>query len=310
MRILVVGAGSIGGYFGGRLAAAGRDVTFLVRERRAEVLNANGLRILSPAGDLHVEAPKTVLAADISAPFDLIILSCKAYDLNDAARSFASAVGPETLILPLLNGMRHLDVLDRLFVIDRVLGGQCMISTTLDADGRIHHLAPMQTLVLGARSSAQIGGDTAVFAHLADAGFEVRLSPDIVQEMWEKWVFIAASAGITTLLRASVGDIVAAGGSVIASALLDECLGIAARSRHPCGTAARERALGIITSAASPLTASMMRDMEAGARIEADHVIGDLIARAGDIATPLLNIVSVNLKAYENRKNRESRQSV
>ena len=181
MRILVVGAGSIGGYFGGRLAAAGRDVTFLVRKRCAEVLKANGLRILSPAGDLHIKAPNTLLAAGITAPFDLIILSCKAYDLNDAARSFAAAVGPQTLILPLLNGMRHLDVLDRLFGIDRVLGGQCMISATLDADGRIHHLAPMQTLVLGVRSSAQIGGDTAVFAHLADAGFEVRLSPDIVQ---------------------------------------------------------------------------------------------------------------------------------
>ncbi|TWB45538.1 ketopantoate reductase [Rhizobium sp. ERR 922] len=306
MRILVVGAGSIGGYFGGRLAAAGRDVTFLVRERRAEMLRKDGLKIVSPAGDLHIPAPSLILSQEISTPFDLIILSCKAYDLDEAARSFSPAVGPRTLILPLLNGMRHLDLLDERFGRDHVLGGQCMISTTLDADGTIRHLAPMQTLVFGARLGTQAKAAAEVSDVLSSAAFDVRLSADISQDMWDKWVFIASSAGITTLLRASIGDIVAAGGSALSMALLEECLGIAARSGHPSAPQARERAQGLLTAAGSPMTASMMRDMENGARIEADHIIGDLIARSGDAATPLLNMVLVNLKAYQNRRSREA----
>ncbi len=308
MRILVVGAGSIGGYFGGRLAAAGRDVTFLVRERRAEMLRKDGLSIVSPAGDLHIPAPRLILSQEIKDPFDLIILSCKAYDLDEAARSFSAAVGPRTLILPLLNGMRHLDLLDDRFGQDHVLGGQCMISTTLDADGTIRHLAPMRALVFGPRFGSQARGSTEVSGILSNAGFDVRLSADISQDMWDKWVFIASSAGVTTLLRASIGDIVAAGGSALSVALLEECLEIAARSGHPSAQQSRERALGLLTAAGSPMTASMMRDMENWARIEADHIIGDLIARSGDLATPLLNTVLVNLKAYENRRNREAQQ--
>src|SRR6202043_1931860 len=110
MRILVVGAGAIGGYFGGRLLQAGRDVTFLVRPRRAAELAKAGLIVKSPHGDVTLAAPATTLSENIRRPFDLVLLSCKAYDLEGAMDSFAAAVGPETMILPLLNGMKHLDV--------------------------------------------------------------------------------------------------------------------------------------------------------------------------------------------------------
>jgi len=308
MRILVVGAGSIGGYFGGRLMAAGRDVTFLVRERRAGMLQKDGLKIVSPSGDLHIPDPKLVLSQEIDAPFDLIILSCKAYDLDEAVRSFSAGVGPRTLILPLLNGMRHIDFLDNRFGQEHVLGGECMISTTLDPDGTIRHLAPMQTLVFGARFDSQAQGAAEVARDLTNAGFDLQLSANIMQDMWDKWVFIASSAGITTLLRASIGDIVAAGGNVLSVALLEECIGIAARSGYPSSTHVRERTQGMLTAAGSPMTASMMRDMENGARTEASHIIGDLIARSDNAATPLLNTVLINLQAYQNRRNREAQQ--
>src|SRR5688572_19463643 len=132
MRFLVVGAGATGGYFGGRLLEVGRDVTFLVRPARAERLAAAGLVITSPAGDVAVLPPPTVLAANLRTPFDVVILACKAYDLEGAIASFAPAVGPNTAVVPLLNGMRHLDALDARFGADRVLGGSCFISAKLD----------------------------------------------------------------------------------------------------------------------------------------------------------------------------------
>src|ERR1700730_494583 len=136
MRILVVGAGGIGGYFGGRLLEAGRDVTLLVRPRRAAELARTGLSIRSPLGDVHVPAPPTVSAERLAGAFDLVLLSCKAYDLEGAMDSVAPAVGADTAILPLLNGMRHLDLLEARFGAGKVLGGQCLISTVLDVDGR------------------------------------------------------------------------------------------------------------------------------------------------------------------------------
>src|SRR5947207_1071353 len=155
MRILVVGAGALGGYFGGRLKEAGRDVTFLVRPRRVEQLAKTGLLVRSPKGDIAIAAPPTVLSENIRAPFDLILLSCKAYDLPSAMDSFAPAVGPNTAILPLLNGMKHMDLLGARFGAGAVLGGQCIISATLDAEGRVVHLNDLHFLSFGEQSGAQ-----------------------------------------------------------------------------------------------------------------------------------------------------------
>jgi len=122
MRVLVVGAGAIGGYFGGRLLEAGRDVTFLVRPRRAAELARAGLVIESPNGDVTLPNPPTVQANALAEKFDVVLLSCKAFDLEDAMKSVAPAVGPQTSIIPLLNGMRHLDALEARFGANQVLG--------------------------------------------------------------------------------------------------------------------------------------------------------------------------------------------
>src|ERR1700756_2467083 len=137
MRILVVGAGAIGGYFGARLAAAGRNVTFLVRPKRAEQLARGGLFVRSPNGDVKVAPPPVGTEATLRDPYDLVFLSCKSFDLEGAMSSFARAVGPDTAILPMLNGMGHIDTLQKRFGAGSVLGGQCQISTTLDAEGRV-----------------------------------------------------------------------------------------------------------------------------------------------------------------------------
>src|SRR5262245_59816992 len=227
MRFLVVGAGATGGYFGGRLLEAGRDVTFLVRPARAERLAATGLTITSPAGNVTLRSPPTVLANELRTPFDAVILSCKAYDLDGAIESFAPAVGRDTAVVPLLNGMRHLDALDSRFGADRVLGGSCFISAKLDEGGQIIHLSDIHRLAFGERAGGRSSRVEAIAADMAGAKFEVVASDQILLEMWEKWVFLASLAGVTCLTRSAVGDVVAAGGADLAAALLDECRTIA-----------------------------------------------------------------------------------
>ena len=266
MRVLVVGAGAIGGYFGGRLVEAGHDVSFLVRSRRAAELARTGLVIRSRLGDIDLSAPQTVTADVLRQPFDLVILSCKAYDLDDAMASVAPAVRPETMILPLLNGMRHLDALEARFGANHVLGGQCLISAALDPDGRILHLSDNHILSFGERDGSRSARVEAVASVLSSARFEARLSEAILQEMWEKWVFIATGAGITCLMRAAIGDIVAAGAAQLATGLFDECTTIATGRGFPPRPEFLERTRLMLTAPGSPLTASMLRDIERGRR--------------------------------------------
>jgi 2-dehydropantoate 2-reductase len=288
MRILVVGAGAIGGYFGGRLHEAGRDISFLVRPQRAKELAQSGLVIVSPAGNATLRDVKTVLAENIAQPFDLVLLSCKAYDLGSAISSFAPAVGPSTAILPLLNGMRHLDKLDRKFGKSRVLGGQCVIAATLNKERAIVHLNDMHALSFGERDGGMSERIQAIATAMQGAKFDAHASEKIVREMWDKWVFLATLAGATCLFRGSVGDILAAPqGAERMLDLLEECRAVANANGYAPRADVSERMRKTLT-AASSLTASMLRDIEGNARIEADHIIGNLIDRAGvECKTPV-----------------------
>ena len=306
MRWLIVGAGALGGYFGARLLAAGRDVTFLLRPRRAEQHARTGLVVASRFGDLALPTPRHVLADGIDGPYDVVVVACKAYDLAETIESFAPAVGPDTAILPLLNGMRHFDALQARFGSERVLGGLAIISATLDDAGTVRHLNDLHLLAFGELDGTRSARVEAIRRDCDGAGFEGRASDDIVQELWEKWIFIATFAGLTCLMRSSIGDIVAAGGAGLGVALADECAAIAAASGRAPRAETMARVRAAVAAAVSPISASMLKDLERGARVEADHVIGDLLARAGHAAAPptLLRIASVHLKTYEARRTR------
>jgi 2-dehydropantoate 2-reductase len=307
MRILMVGAGGLGGYYGARLLAAGRDVTFLVRPATAEQLAAKGLRMTSPAGDVTIEQPQTVLAGNLQEHFDLVILTCKARDLDSAIDSLAPAMGPDSMVLPLLNGMAHMARLDARFGRARVLGGSCFISTTRGADGVVRHLGEPDRLVFGDRDDPAGERIEQVAKAMCGAGFDAGLVPDIEQAMWEKWCFIAASAGSTCLMRAAIGDLVAAGVEGIALRLFAENGSIAAAYGHPMGEEIVGRVNTMFHQKGSLFMASMLRDLEAGAPIEAQQIVGDLLelGRAKAIATPVLEIVFAHLRCYEERRKRQ-----
>ncbi len=305
MRTLVVGAGAIGGYFGGRMLQAGRDVTFLVRPRRAAELADAGLVIKSPNGDVTLRQPPTVLANDIAEPFDVVLLSCKAFDLDDAMKSFVGAVGPRTAIIPLLNGMLQLDRLDEKFGRERVLGGLCAIAVTLNERREVVQLQPMQSLNFGERDGTLSERVRAIAEVMASGRFGSVASEHIIQEMWEKWVFLASLAAATCLMRASVGTILAApGGKDFILGMLDECSAVAAAEGFAPRAPFLERTRGMLTAEGSQMTASMFRDIKAGAPVEADHVVGDLIARgdAAKVPVPRLRTAYTHLKAYERQR--------
>jgi 2-dehydropantoate 2-reductase len=302
MRILILGAGGIGGYFGGRLAEAGMDVTFLVRPARSARLASSGLRIISPLGDALI-TPK--IASRVEHPFDLVILSCKAYDLEAAIAAIGPGVGSQTLILPLLNGLAHLDRLDAAFGPDHTAGGAAHISVTLSPDGVIHHLNKLQSITYGARTPAQTARCDMLAELFARAPFPTRNAEDIMREMWEKFAFITAAAGITGLMRANVGAIMATrDGARLTRQMVKECANVAEAAGYPIRAKAMDWALSFLTQGGSDFTASMLRDLENGGKIEADHLQGDMIRRGAslDVATKLLSVALCHFQAYENRR--------
>ena len=283
MRILVLGAGAIGGYFGGRLVQAGGDVAFLVRERRAEQLRARGLVVRSPHGDFTVPARAVVRAADAGA-VDLVIVTCKSYDLDSAIESIAPAVGATTCVLPLLNGVAHVDRLISVFGAARVAGGSCAIPATLAPDGEVVQLGTFHSIVFGRLAATDAGAQPKLEALrdlYARTPVPVEIATDMMGALWEKFVGLATLAAMTCLMRASVGDIVSTeDGEALVAEAFAACVATAAAEGHPPREAAVQRFRAMLGDRTSTLTASMLRDLEAGGRTEGAHIVGDMLRRA------------------------------
>jgi 2-dehydropantoate 2-reductase len=260
------------------------------------------LSVRSPRGDIRLPAPPTVTAERLQKGFGLILLSCKAYDLAGAIESVAPAVDSDTAILPLLNGMRHLDVLKERFGPDRILGGQCVIAATLDQDGNVTHLNDVHQLSFGELGNPRSARARAIEELFSKAKFDSRRSDAILQEMWEKWVFIATLAGSTCLMRGPVGDIVRCAGADFMRQMLGQCASIAQSQGFAPRPQTLQRSEAVLTDPDSTFTASMLRDLEQGSRTEADHIIGDLLARRATAAMSLLDIAYAHLKVYELRR--------
>ncbi|WP_160287151.1 2-dehydropantoate 2-reductase [Pseudomonas knackmussii] len=301
MRILVVGAGSTGGFFGARLAQAGRDVTFLVRPSREQVLRENGLRVLSPHGDFSL-TPRLVTADSLDGLYDLVLLTVKAYALDAALNDLAPAIGPDSMILPVLNGMHHVEAVTRRFGAGALLGGVCKIASTLDSQGRIVQYGTLNDLAYGEMDGSRSERIQRVDECLRGAGFDARLSASIRREMWEKWILLASLGGITCLMRGSVGEVVAAPqGSAFALRLIDEVVAVVRTVGEPPSEAFLGEARRLLTLRGSPQTSSMYRDLIGGHPVEAEQIIGDLLQRGqqAGLDTPLLQAVYVHLSVYQ-----------
>jgi 2-dehydropantoate 2-reductase len=304
MKVVSLGAGAIGGYFGGRLVEGGCDLTFLVREGRKAVLQTNGLRIESGFGNFSSPV-KAVTREEITAPADLLLLTCKAYDLPSAIEAIRPAVGPQTAILPLLNGLSHIDDLNRAFGAACVLGGSAKIAVTMLPNGTIKHLNDWRFVNFGEQDgtmSERLGAVKALFDRTSVVATAV---PNIIAGMWEKLVQLATVAGATSVMRANIGEIARTDeGSALMVELFETNAEIARRAGFPPSAGFLDDYRATLNDRKSASTASMLRDMEGKSQIEADHIIGYLLRKARDygVDDSLLRVIYVNLKAYEQRR--------
>jgi 2-dehydropantoate 2-reductase len=299
MSILIVGAGATGGYFGGRLTQAGRDVTFLVTQRRAAVLGQRGLRIVG-SGGTEIITPRLVTPERLSAIADTVFIAVKAAALEAVIKEIGPAVGPETMIVPILNGMRHIGALNQAFGSSRVLGGVAVLATQLDDNGDVRQLNDDVSLLIGTQDRLRTAGAERTGSELSGAGFPVAISNDILAAMWYKWAFIAAAGALTCLLRGAVGEIMAAGGDDVARAIVEETNSIAGAAGYPIPDSQARQTTQALTAAGSPFTSSMYRDLQQGRRVEVETILGDLIAegRKANLHTPLLEAATVALRVY------------
>ncbi len=304
LRFLVLGAGAVGGYFGGRLAEAKADVTFLVRPARAATLREHGLVIESPMGNLRLPV-QIATAETLAGTFDTVLLTAKAYDLDQAIAAISPAVGPTTAILPVLNGLGHLDRLDAAFGPERVLGGVAYIGATLTADGIIRHLNRIHGITFGGRSGGVGDRVRGIAQAFAATRVNAPASDNILLDMWGKFVMITALAGMNCLMRGSVGEIMGTeDGESLMLELLAECQAVATASGYAPRPQHRDQCQAMLTERGSDNSASMRRDLEAGQRTEGEAVLGDMLrrARALGIPAPVLRIAVCHVQTHENRR--------
>ena len=305
MRILILGAGALGGYFGGRLHQAGLDPYFLVRPGRAAVLARDGLRITSGLGDYQAKVT-TITPEALTPGWDVVLLTCKAYDLTEAIETIRPAVDARTAILPVLNGISHIETLQHTFGAERVLGGFAKIQASLAPDGTIRHLNDWRWLTFGEVAGGMSKRVERIAAALSAAsGMVATAVPDIMAQMWEKLVHLGTSAVCTVLMRANVGEIARApGGTAFMHGILEANAAIAAAEGFPVSAAFMQQYRGVFGDSASAYTASMLRDLEAGGRIEADHILGFLLeaARRHGLPSALHEAAFLHAKAYEQRR--------
>jgi 2-dehydropantoate 2-reductase len=213
---------------------AGRDVTFLAREHRARDLAESGLRIQGPEGEAERIPVRVTTVGQVGAPFDVVVIAVKAFALDSALDDLGAAVGPDTVLAPFLNGLRHVDVLRSRYGDRRTYGGVCYVATELRPDGTIIQLNGIQSLSYGPIAQRIDGRARAIHGALSGGGFRSDLSATIIHDMWEKWIFLAGVGAATTLMRADLGQVNRApGGSDFTSGLVEELVAIATASGFP-----------------------------------------------------------------------------
>jgi 2-dehydropantoate 2-reductase len=255
-------------------------------------------------GDADLEV-KTVDASQLRPGYDIVLLTCKAYDLDTALDAIAPAMDGACAVVPMLNGMAHLARLDERFGSSNVMGGTCSISVRLGEDGVIHHADALQRIAFGPRGGENADRATQLAAAFARTSVEWELADDIEQNMWEKICFLSVLAAANCLFRANTGEILSApGGPEIVQRALEANFAIATRERHAPRPAAIEFARTTLLDVNGRRSGSMLSDLEAGAPVEADHIIGWMLAKARrhNVDDTMLSLAYTHLKAYEARR--------
>ena len=303
MKFTVMGAGGVGGYFGARLAAAGHEVGFVARGRHLRAMRENGLAVRSELGDVEL---RPVRASDDPAAFgapDCVLFTVKTYDCEAAAEAVRPALGAETCVLPLLNGIGHLDILRRVLGPERVLGGVANISALIEAPGIIRHFDRLQILRIGEMDNATTPRVLALREACAGAGIECPVPGDIERELWQKVAMICTLAGANCLTRLPLGACRSNPATrAMMESLTAETVAVARARGVSLPDDQEARTMAVLDKLPAPMKASMFAALERGERLEVSALNGaiDRLGREAGVDTPTHRAVCAALAPHEN----------
>ena len=261
MKVLILGVGGLGGFFGAHLQKTNCDVTFLVRDNTKKIVSENGIKILSDFGNFKIN-PILITKKDLKINYDVVIISCKAYHLDEAIADLKSTQ-KNAIIIPLLNGQAHINKLEKAFKKENVFGGVAHVSSNTKSPGEIKHVGKIKRLSFGSRHKANQDIANEFYQLCRKADFQTVLSDNIDQDIWEKWIFIATIAGATTLFQTSI-DIISKkpNGKIFIQNLWNECINISKENGYELRTEAKNLHEDLLFKSDVPFKASMLVDME------------------------------------------------
>jgi 2-dehydropantoate 2-reductase len=300
MRIAVIGSGGVGGYFGGRLAQAGHEVTFVARGKHLAAMRERGLRIESARGDATIRANATDDPSSIGA-CDVVMFCVKLWDVDESTRRIAPLVAKGGAVIPFQNGLYAPEVLQRELGRDKVIGGVAYIAATIREPGVIAHTGTMARLVVGAFAGGNAQAAAAFAQACKGADVECDVSADISRALWEKFCFLAALSGTTSLARQPLGviradpDLRATFESAVREAFtLGRARGVALAD----DTVAK--AMAALDALPAEMRSSMQNDLAAGNRLEAPWLSGAVarMSKESNLAAPVSATLLAALKPY------------
>jgi 2-dehydropantoate 2-reductase len=302
MRIAVFGAGAVGGYFGARLAAAGEDVHFVARGAHLDAIRKTGLRIESPNGDLTLHPAQATDDPASIGPVDYVMFAVKLFDTEAVARACKPLVGPDTTVLALQNGVETEEILGRVLGPEHVMGGTVYIAAVITEPGLIKQTGAFARMVFGELDGSLSPRGRTFEAACKKAGIDAVFSPQVLTEIWMKFIVLVALSGVTTATRMPVGVLRADPDTRM---LLRNAIAEAAAVGRAQGVAlpddAVERQMATMDGWPPEMVASMLHDLNAGKRMELDHLSGAItrIGRQRGVPTPVHDTLYAVLKPYK-----------
>ena len=306
MKVLILGVGGLGGFFGAHLQKTNCDVTFLVRENTKKLILEHGIKILSDFGNFKIK-PVLITKKELKVNYDVVIISCKAYDLDEAINDLKPSQ-KSAVIIPLLNGQAHINKLEKAFKKENIFGGVAHVSSNTNAPGEIRHVGKIKRLSFGPRykGNEEIANDFYQLCRKAD--FQTILSENINQDIWEKWIFIATIAGATTLFQTSIDNInTKPNGKIFIQNLWNECINISKENGYELRTESKSLHEDLLLKSDYPFKASMLVDMEKKLMTEHEHIFFEFIklGKKKKLNTSLLETCYLNMSIYEDNLNKE-----
>lgn len=287
MKIAVMGSGGVGGYYGCLLARQGHDVTFIARGSHLKAIQENGLQVKSIHGDFHILPAKATDNPTEIGPVDLVLFCTKTYATDEAAEQIKPIVGTNSTVMSLQNGIDAVEQIGAVIGMQHMIGATTWISSSIEASGKIKQVSQFRRVVLGEMDGQVTSRVQLIYETLRETGITVELSENILQNLWTKYVFIAAISSLGTLTRLPIGEYRAVSETrVMMISLMEEIVSVALAQKVNLDKDIIRKSLDFIDNAAPQIKASMQLDVDAGRRSELESMVGVIVRKGRELGIP------------------------